>query len=91
MLIDRFHRSALRLGAYQDVKDSGTLMRSNMRNNSSGRRQDARPLESSEKRLHVPLGILVSPQGKVLTIIVQAGADLVDRISESLRYLTTDE
>ena len=90
VLIDRFHRSALRLGAYQDASDFGTLMRSNVRDVNSSRRQDQSPQDVKDKRLHVPLGVLVSPQGKVMTIIVQGGADLVDRISESLRYLSVE-
>ena len=90
VLIDRFHRSALRLGAYQSAKDSGTLMRSNLQDKIPSQRQDQASQRPEEKYLHVPLGVLVSKQGKVMTIIVQGGADLVDRISESLRYLSTE-
>ena len=86
VLIDRFHRSALRLGAYQDTRESGTLMRSNV--HVQGRKSDQ---DAEQKRLHVPLGLLVSSTGKVMTIVVQGGADLVEHISDSLRYQAAEE
>ena len=93
VLIDRFHRSALRLGAYQEAKSGQTLVKSNLDIKTTQRRRrgasaDAKSdTQAPAQVLRVPLGLLVSKEGRVMTIVLQGGSDLTDRISGALRYL----
>ena len=97
VLIDRFHRSALRLGAYQNAKSAQTLVKSNLDINAPQRSSGAdlsTELQGKSKGpkqvLRVPLGLLVSKEGRVMTIVLQGGSDLTDRISGALRYLDVE-
>lgn len=83
VLIDRYHRSALRLGAYQEQKPKAE----------DPATQDAEKTDTSSPRmsrlkheLRVPLGVLMNVEGRVMMIVVQEGADLSERITQTLRY-----
>lgn len=99
VLIDRFHRSALRLGAYQSAESKSALVKSNLNITSFDGVGDHKKGEDkggskssihSQQVLRVPLSLLVSREGRVMTIILQTGADITEQISSALRYLEVE-
>ena len=81
ILIDRYHRSAIRTGAFEDEKVS--LINSEETDSPNS---DKPKINEKVKRLRLPLGLIVSSDGMVLSIISQAGADLVKIITQTVRY-----
>ena len=81
ILIDRYHRSAIRTGAFEEEKKVSSP------SIEQGKKQ-APPSQAMEmvKRLRLPLGLIVSSDGTVLSIISQTGTDLVKIITQTVRY-----
>ena len=81
ILIDRYHRSAIRAGAFEE--DKVPLTNSVEPNDPQS---DSPKISERVKRLRLPLGLIVSSDGIVLSIISQVGADLVQIITQTVRY-----
>lgn len=82
VIIDRYHRSAIRLGAYEERSEEKPV-----KSASKGEGDQERlMIKERVKRLKVPLGVVLSPRGKVLSIVTQEGTDLIDHISRVIRY-----
>ena len=73
VIIDRYHRSAIRTGAYEERLENPS--------DESGETQAKRV-----KRLRLPLGIVLAMDGSVLSIVTQSGADLIKHITQVIRY-----
>ena len=84
IIIDRYHRSAIRLGAYEEHIEEVELPITPP----IGEEALAKPLTERKKvkRLRVPLGVVLSMSGRVLSIITQEGSDLIDNITKTIRY-----
>ena len=132
VLIDRYHRSALRLGAYQaqrvdlapeshtrspksnvtsrSLGGEGKAVQARSSQPSAGSQPQGSHASESQRRasrtkstatrgstkqakalklkheLRVPLGVLMNTEGRALMIVIQEGADLSDKITQTLRY-----
>ena len=84
VIIDRYHRSAIRLGAYEGRVEARP--RPESAETSGAESQEKEPIRESVKRIRVPLGVILSTSGRVLSIVSQEGADLIDHISKVIRY-----
>lgn len=68
VLIDRYHRSALRLEAFEvDSRLQATT-------------------DQENRKLKVPVGLILTSRGLLVEIVTQAGADLTEVILQSLRF-----
>lgn len=81
IIIDRYHRSAIRTGAFEEQKQVQAVSEANDPNT-----HITEQLPAKIKRLRLPLGLIVTSDGTVLSIISQAGADLLKIITQTIRY-----
>ena len=82
VIIDRYHRSAIRMGAYEELLED-------VEDDSANKDDPTQPniiKQEQVKRLRVPMSLVLSPKGVVLTIITQEGTDLIQVITKSIRY-----
>ena len=78
------HRSAIRLGAYEERVEERPLPESAETLGAEAKENE--PTRENVKRIRVPLGVILSTSGRVLSIVSQEGADLIDHISKVIRY-----
>lgn len=72
VIIDRYHRSAIRTGAYEERLDKES--------------DSSVPHPKHQKVLRLPVGIVLSMNGTVLSIVTQHGTDLIKHITQVIRY-----
>ena len=85
ILIDRYHRSAIRTGAFEEEKGVNQPSADQEKDQEKDQESPTQAVEMV-KRLRLPLGIIVSSDGTVLSIINQTGTDLVKIITQTVRY-----
>lgn len=87
VIIDRYHRSAIRTGAYEERLEMVPATKG-----LSSPTDDEDQIKASTskqervKRLRLPLGLVLSTDGTVLSIVTQSGADLIKHITQVIRY-----